>query len=50
VTLRVQASQAGFRGTGADFVESGFNRSGLRNLADYTVQFEVSPRNMNVGR
>jgi prepilin-type N-terminal cleavage/methylation domain-containing protein len=50
VTLRVQASQAGFRGTGADFVEGGFNRSGPRNLADYTVQFEVSPRNMNLGR
>jgi hypothetical protein len=50
ITLRVQASQAGFRGTGADFVDSGFNPNGPRTLADYTVRFEVSPRNMNLGR
>jgi prepilin-type N-terminal cleavage/methylation domain-containing protein len=50
VTLRVQATQAQFRGTGTDYVESGFNKEALKGLADYTVRFEVSPRNMNLGR
>ena len=38
------------RGTGADYVVSGFNKSAVKGLADYTVRFEVSPRNMNLGR
>ena len=50
ITLRVQASQAQFRGTGADFVVTGPNTEGLKGLADYTLRFEVSPRNMNLGR
>ena len=50
VTLRVQASQDQFRGTGPEFVSPGFNQNALRHLPDYTVRFEVSPRNMNLGR
>jgi hypothetical protein len=50
ITLRVQASQAWMRATGADFVVAGTSKSDQRSLPDYTVQFEVSPRNMNLGR
>lgn len=50
VTLRVQASDAQFRGTGPDFIVSGPNTSAMKGLADYSVRFEVSPRNMNLGR
>ena len=50
ITLRVQASQAQFRGTGADYTVSGFNKNATKALADYTVRFEVTPRNMNLGR
>jgi hypothetical protein len=50
VTMRVQASAAQFRGTGPEFESPGFNRSALRHLPDYTVRFEVSPRNMNLDR
>lgn len=50
VTMRVQASQEQFRGTGPEFASPGFNQNALRHLPDYTVRFEVSPRNMNLGR
>jgi hypothetical protein len=50
VTLRVQTGNAAFRGTGADFAVAGTSREALRNMPDYTVRFEVSPRNMNLGR
>jgi hypothetical protein len=49
-TVRVQASQAGMRSTGADYAVAGTSASALRSLRDYTLQFEVSPRNMNLGR
>jgi prepilin-type N-terminal cleavage/methylation domain-containing protein len=49
-TLRVRSSQASLRGTGADFVDAGTSNSALRSQRDYTVRFEVSPRNMNLGR
>ena len=50
VTLRVQAGDAQFRGTSAEFTESGFNTAALKELADYSLRFEISPRNMNLGR
>jgi hypothetical protein len=50
VTLRVQASLASLRGTGSEYVVAGTSQSAYRNLPDYTVRFEVSPRNMNLGR
>jgi hypothetical protein len=50
ITLRVQASQAALRGTGAEYVVAGTSESAYRTLPDYTVRFEVSPRNMNLGR
>jgi hypothetical protein len=50
VSLRVQATDAQFRGTGSDFATPGSNTNALRHLPDYSVRFEVSPRNMNLGR
>jgi prepilin-type N-terminal cleavage/methylation domain-containing protein len=50
ITLRVQASQAVLRATGADYIVAGTSKSAQRSLPDYTVRFEVSPRNMNLGR
>jgi hypothetical protein len=50
VTIRIQASQAAFRSAGPDFAMPGFNRSADRNLADLTVRFDVSPRNLNLNR
>jgi hypothetical protein len=50
ITLRVQASQAALRGRGAEYVVAGTSESAFRTLPDYTVRFEVSPRNMNLGR
>jgi hypothetical protein len=49
-TIRVQASQSGMRSSGADYAVAGTSGSALRSLPDYTLQFEVSPRNMNLGR
>jgi hypothetical protein len=50
ITLRVQASQPWMRASGPDFVVPGTSRVDQRSLPDYTVQFDVSPRNMNLGR
>jgi len=50
ITLRVQASQSSMRSTGPDYVVSGTSKEAIRSLPDYTVRFEVSPRNMNLGR
>ena len=50
ITLRVQASQAALRASGADYGVSGTSKSDLRSIPDYSIQFEVSPRNMNLGR
>jgi hypothetical protein len=49
VTLRVQASTEGFRGTGARFSAPGSSRSVWRTLPDVMVTFDVAPRNMNLG-
>ena len=50
ISVRIQATQDMHRGTGADFTVSGTSRSALRSLPDYQLTFEVSPRNMNLGR
>ena len=49
-TIRVQAGLAGLRGTGADYANQGTSRNAYKTLPDYTLVFEVSPRNMNLGR
>jgi prepilin-type N-terminal cleavage/methylation domain-containing protein len=49
-TIRVQASLDSLRATGADYNVAGTSRSAYKSLADYTLVFEVSPRNMNLGR
>lgn len=51
VTLRVQAAAMTLRGpAGALFVRSGTSRSGSRFVPDHEVRFEVTPRNLNLGR
>jgi hypothetical protein len=50
ITLRVQVGNDMMRGTSADFAVVGKSRSGERQLADYSVRFEITPRNMNLGR
>jgi hypothetical protein len=48
VTLRVQVGNTMMRGTSSDFVISGLGR-GARTIPDYTMRFDVAPRNMNPG-
>ncbi|MEO7189646.1 MAG: prepilin-type N-terminal cleavage/methylation domain-containing protein [Vicinamibacterales bacterium] len=50
ITLRVQASKGSMRATGGDYAVAGTSKSAHRALSDYTVAFEVAPRNMNLGR
>jgi len=50
VTLRLQAAAAGLRGAGADYAVSGISRRALASLPDYSIVFDVSPRNLNFGR
>ena len=50
VTVRVEASADALRASGADFANSGFSGSAARMLPDFTVRFDVTPRNMNLGR
>ncbi len=50
ITVRVEAGLDALRASGADFANSGFSRSALRTLPDFAVRFEVTPRNMNLGR
>jgi len=50
VTLRVEAESKSLRGTSAAFADAGTSSSALRYLPDFSVRFEVSPRNMNLGR
>lgn len=46
VTLRLQVSNEMLRGRSADFAIAGKNRTALTSVADYTVRFDVSPRNL----
>ena len=49
VTLRVQVGPAALRGVSAvDFARPGTSR-GVRYVPDYTMMFDVSPRNLNPG-
>ena len=48
VTLRVQVSNTMMRGTSSDFVVGGLGR-GARMIPDYTMRFDVAPRNMGPG-
>ena len=51
VKLRVQASDARFRGgSGALFTRAGYSRQGETYLPDQEIRFDVSPRNLNLGR
>jgi prepilin-type N-terminal cleavage/methylation domain-containing protein len=51
VTLRVQASGASFRGaTGRLFTHGGTAKAAERYLPDQEVRFDVTPRNLNLGR
>lgn len=46
VTLRVQATPASLRGTGAAFASPGTSRSARRYAPDLTITFDVAPPNM----
>jgi hypothetical protein len=46
VTLRVQVGNSMMRGISSDFIVSGLGR-GARTIPDYTMRFDVAPRNMN---
>jgi hypothetical protein len=55
VSLRVQAGNPDFRrslGTGADalFLKPGTSQGGYRQVPDQAIRFDVSPRNLNLGR
>jgi hypothetical protein len=51
VSLRVQSGLASLRGpAGTLFARGGTARAGDRYVPDLTVQFDVTPRNMNLGR
>jgi len=51
VSLRVQSALASLRGpAGTLFMRGGTARAGDRYVPDLTVQFDVTPRNMNLAR
>jgi hypothetical protein len=51
VTLRVQSAAAALRGPqSALFAIGGTSRSGDRWVPDQEIRFQVSPRNLNLGR
>jgi hypothetical protein len=51
VSLRVQSALASLRGpAGTLFARGGTARAGDRYVPDLAVQFDVTPRNMNLGR
>jgi hypothetical protein len=51
VTLRVQAALAALRGpAGVLFSKGGSSTSAQRFVPDQEIQFDIAPRNMNVGR
>lgn len=51
VTLRVEAAVAALRGpAGMLFVNAGTSRGGSKFVPDQQVYFEVTPRNLNLGR
>jgi prepilin-type N-terminal cleavage/methylation domain-containing protein len=50
VSLRIQATQAAHRGAGADYANAGFGRNALAAVPDYSITFDIAPRNLNPGR
>jgi hypothetical protein len=51
VTLRVESAVEALRGpAGTLFVHGGTSRGGHRFAPDQEVRFQVSPRNLNLGR
>ena len=55
VSLRVQSGNPEFRssiGTGGDalFLRPGTSRGGYKQVPDQAIRFDVSPRNLNLGR
>lgn len=50
VTLRVQVADPALRGTGPRWVNAGLASGGIREIADYEVAFDVTPRNLNLAR
>jgi hypothetical protein len=51
VTLRMQAASPTLRGTDANlFMNPGKSQGGNRLVPDYTVRFEITPRNLNLTR
>jgi hypothetical protein len=51
VMLRVQVSNPSYRGpTGSLFTRGGTSKGGERYLPDQEIKFDVSPRNVNLGR
>jgi hypothetical protein len=50
VTLRMQVANATLRGTGPLFTNPGTAVGGAKYVPDYSVSFDVSPRNLNLTR
>jgi hypothetical protein len=50
VTIRLEAASAAVRAIGPSFANPGTSRSALRSVPDYTVAFDVSPRNLSPWR
>ncbi len=51
ITVRVEAAPAGLRGpAGPLFVHAGVSRGGAAWVPDREVRFDVTPRNLNLGR
>jgi hypothetical protein len=51
VTLRVQVANPAYRGpTGTLFARGGTSRGGERYLPDQELKFDITPRNVNLGR
>lgn len=46
VGLRLQVANDMLRGQSADFARSGRSRSAIRRVPDYTISFDVTPRNL----
>jgi hypothetical protein len=50
VTFRMQVGLQDLRGTGDWFAAPGTSRGGTRFVPDYTMTYEISPRNLNLTR
>jgi prepilin-type N-terminal cleavage/methylation domain-containing protein len=50
VTLRMQVAAQDLRGTGEWFASPGTSQGGTRFAPDYTMSFEIAPRNLNLSR